>query len=91
MSILLSSVLNSDRALDMNIFIIRAFIKLREVLATNKVLASRIEQLERTQKQHGTILVNLVEDIQKLKHPSVTRAVGFVAPKRRTPASFTTI
>jgi hypothetical protein len=56
--------------------------RLRKV-ATNKVLANRLEQLEQTQKQHGTILVNLVQDIQKLKHPSVTRAIGFVAPKRR--------
>jgi hypothetical protein len=41
---MLSSVLNSERAVQMNIFIIRAFVKLRQVLATNTALAQRIEQ-----------------------------------------------
>jgi hypothetical protein len=39
--------------------------------------------LERQQKQHGAVLVTLVQDIQQLKHPSVTRVIGFVQPKTR--------
>ena len=48
----------------------------------------RIEQLEatqrqhaRTQQQHTSVLVSVVQDIQKLKHPPMTRAIGFVYPK----------
>jgi hypothetical protein len=47
----LSSVLNSERAVWMNILIIRAFVKLRELLAANKELARKIEQIEAAQQQ----------------------------------------
>jgi phage regulator Rha-like protein len=89
---MLSSVLNSERAVQMNILIIRAFVKLRELLATHKELARQIDQIgaeqiqqARTQQQHASILVSVVEDIQKLKNPPITRAIGFVArtPKRK--------
>jgi hypothetical protein len=73
---MLSSVLNSDRAVQMNILIMRVFVKLRELLATHKDLARKIEHLEasqrqqaRTQAEHGSILVAVVQNIQRLKHP----------------------
>ncbi len=80
---MLSSVLNSERAVQMNILIMRAFVKLRQVLAGHKELAGKMERLERTQRQHGAILVTLVRDVQKLKAPPVTRAIGFTVPARR--------
>jgi hypothetical protein len=43
---MLSSVLNSDRAIAVNIEIMRAFVKLRELLVSNKELARRFAQLE---------------------------------------------
>lgn len=45
-AMLLSAVLNSKRAVQMSIFIMRAFVQLREVLATHKDLAQKIEKLE---------------------------------------------
>lgn len=66
---MLSSVLNSDRAVQMNILIMRAFVKLREVLATHKELAARMEKLEAIQKQHGSIIGIIAEEIQKLTQP----------------------
>jgi phage regulator Rha-like protein len=89
---MLSAVLKSDRAVRMSIFIVRAFVQLRELLATNKELARKVEQLEaaqkqqaRTQQQHAAILVSVVQDIQKLKNPPVTRAIGFItrSPKKK--------
>jgi hypothetical protein len=77
---MLSSVLNSERAVQMNILIMRAFVKLREVLAGHHELAEKTEQIERTQKQHGAILMSLVQDVQRLKNPPVTRAIGFRVP-----------
>ncbi|MGH9661969.1 MAG: ORF6N domain-containing protein, partial [Bryobacteraceae bacterium] len=50
---MLSSVLRNKRAVQMNVLIVRAFIKLREVLASHKDLARKIEDLERQQKEHG--------------------------------------
>jgi hypothetical protein len=89
---MLSSVLNSHRAVRMNILIMRAFVKLRELLATNTELACKIEQIEASQKQHAhalqehaSTLVSVVHDIQKLKNPSTTRAIAFVlrSPKKK--------
>ena len=82
---MLSSVLSSPRAVQMNIIIIRAFVKLRELLATHKDLARKIGELEdnqkqhaRTQQEHTAVLIGVVRDIQKLKAPPITRAIGFV-------------
>lgn len=89
---MLSAVLRSDRAVRMSIFIVRAFVQLRELLATNKTLARKVEQLEaaqmqqaRTQQRHAAILVSVVQDIQKLKNPPDTRATGAITsgPKKK--------
>ncbi len=74
---MLSSVLRSRRAVQMNILIIRAFVKLREMLATNKDLAARVNKLELTQKEHTSVLVAVVKDIQRIKNPTRTNAIGF--------------
>jgi hypothetical protein len=64
---MLSSVLRSKRAVQMNILIIRAFVKMRELLASHKELAVRVEILEAAQYEHGSILGSLVEEIEDLK------------------------
>ncbi len=79
---MLSSVLNSKRAVQMNILIIRAFVKLRELLATHKDLATRMEKLEATQKQHTSVITVVVEEIKKLNQsppPPPERSIGFRA------------
>jgi len=89
---MLSSVLNSERAVQMNILIMRAFVKLRELLATNKDLARKLEHIEASQKQHAraiqqqaAILISVVQGVRKLKAPPTTHAIGFVtrSPKKR--------
>jgi hypothetical protein len=64
---MLSSVLNSDRAVQMNILIIRAFVQIRELLATNKDLAARMEKLEAGQQEHASIIGTLAEEIDQMK------------------------
>jgi hypothetical protein len=64
---MLSSVLKSKRAVQMNILIIRAFVQIRELLATNKDLAARVEKLETAQKEHTSIIGILAEEIDELK------------------------
>lgn len=73
---MLSSVLKSDRAIQMNILIIRAFIKIREILASNKELSYKIEELEREQKVQNkhinaiySILGKFLEEPAKPKGP----------------------
>ncbi len=61
---MLSSVLNSERAVQMNIAIMRAFVRLREMIAANKDLAARIEKLEAGHRQTASIIDVLVEEIE---------------------------
>jgi hypothetical protein len=77
---MLSSVLRSDRAVQMNIIIIRAFVKLRDVLATHKDLARRLEQVETGLRQHGSAIGVLIDEIKKLKQQPATprRRIGFM-------------
>lgn len=76
---MLSSVLRSERAVHMNILIIRAFVKLRELLATNKDLAHRLEKVEAAQQRHESVISILAEELQKLKRlpEPPTRHIGF--------------
>jgi phage regulator Rha-like protein len=82
---MLSSVLNSKRAVQVNLQIIRAFIALRETLATHKDLARKIEDLQRQQKEHGeklgavySIVKNLIEAPAKQKPRIGFPAAGVV-------------
>jgi phage regulator Rha-like protein len=79
---MLASVLTSERAAQMNILIVRAFVKLREILATNKDLADRLEKVERTQEQHASVITILAEEIDNLKElppEPPRRRIGFLA------------
>jgi hypothetical protein len=78
---MLSSVLNSERAAQMNIVIIRAFIKLREVLATQKDLVRKIDDLELKYQEHDHELKVVFDAIRKLiSTPAPSkRKIGFAA------------
>ena len=74
---MLSSVLNSKQAVQVNILIIRAFVKLRELLATNKEVAKRLEDLERRQDRQEERTDQVVQVIEALMAPEP------VPPKQR--------
>lgn len=82
---MLSSVLNSDRAIAVNIQIMRAFVQLRELLSSNKELARRFAQLEaRLDKKlaaHDEAIAAILSAIRQLMHPpaSKRRGIGFTA------------
>jgi hypothetical protein len=82
---MLSSVLKSDRAIAVNIEIMRAFVKLRELLVSNKELARRFDQLEtRLDKkltEHDVAIATILSAIRELMHPPSPeqRPIGFTA------------
>ena len=80
---MLSSVLRSQRAVQMNILIMRAFVQIRELLASNKELAARIEALEARQTEHHSIIGILAEEIDELKRvpEPPKRRIGFRHPE----------
>jgi hypothetical protein len=77
---MLSSVLNSERAVQVNIAIMRAFVKLREILTTHRDLAEKIEALERQYRQHDVKIQTVFDAIRELLQPppvSSKRRIGF--------------
>jgi hypothetical protein len=82
---MLSSVLNSDRAIAVNIEIMRAFVKLRELLVSNRELARRFAQLEtRLDKkltEQDRAIGAILSAIRELMHPTPPkrRPIGFTA------------
>ena len=83
---MLSSVLKSERAVQMNILIIRAFVRLREILATHKDLARKMQELERQQQEHGAQIAAIYNLVEKLMTPPhrPRRPIGFVVRTERT-------
>ncbi|MDO8662878.1 MAG: ORF6N domain-containing protein [Candidatus Omnitrophota bacterium] len=67
---MLSSVLNSERAIQVNIMIMRAFVKLKEFLLTHKDLAEKIAALEKKYATHDDKIQLIFEAIKKLLEPA---------------------
>jgi len=66
---MLSTVLNSERAIQVNIAIMRAFVKLRQILATNKDLAYKLKELESKIERHDEDIQAIFEAIRQLMAP----------------------
>jgi hypothetical protein len=87
---MLSSVLNSERAVKVNIAIMRAFVKLRKTLETNRELARKFAELENRVGKHDQEIAAIIEAIRQLMTPPETprREIGFhvreKAPRYRT-------
>ncbi|MBL8229948.1 MAG: ORF6N domain-containing protein, partial [Bryobacterales bacterium] len=79
---MLSSILNSERAIQMNILIVRAFIRMRELIASNKDIAARVEKLESRQDRTASVIEILVEDIDRIAG-EVKRMKALPEPKKR--------
>jgi len=66
---MLSGVLHSERAIQVNIAIMRAFVRLRQVLAAHKELADRLAELERRMDKKDREIIALFEAIRRLMNP----------------------
>ena len=81
-AIMAASVLNSPKAVEVSVFVVRAFVQLREVIAGHKELARRIGKLERKLSSHDDEILVMVEAIKQLMDPKLppkTRRIGFNA------------
>jgi aromatic ring-opening dioxygenase LigB subunit len=79
-ALMLASVLNSERAVQMSVLVTRAFVRLRELLATNKELAAQLRKLERRLDLTDDAVAELYALIKQLTTPapSSKRKIGFV-------------
>jgi ORF6N domain-containing protein len=83
-AIMLASVLNSDVAVQASVRVVRAFIKLREMVAANAQLASKLEELERRLDSHDEAIVDLFATLKRLLEPEAKpkREIGFHVRER---------
>jgi hypothetical protein len=83
---MLSSVLNSERAIEVNIQIMRVFVRLRQTLATHKELARKLAELEHHFENHDQQIQTIFEAIRQLMMPpeKPKRRIGFKAKEKRS-------
>ena len=70
-AIMAASVLNSPRAVEVSVFIVRAFVKLRRAIAEHRELAAKIAQLEQRLADHDELILTLVEAIDQFVNPEL--------------------
>lgn len=81
-AIMAATVLNSKRAVQMSVFVVRAFVRLRDLLATNRRLAAKLDELERHLNTHDSVIVDVIKTLRK---PTASRrvprrSIGFQLP-----------
>jgi hypothetical protein len=74
---MLSSVLKSKRAVQVNIQIMRTFTKLRELLASNELLRKKIEELEKKYDQQFQVVFEAIKKVIAPDPPKPKRQIGF--------------
>lgn len=80
-AIMAATILNSPRAVEMSVHVVRAFVQLRDLLASNRQLAMKLAQLERKVTTHDQIIVEISKAIREFMHPPLPkkRPIGFMA------------
>ena len=80
-AIMAASVLNSARAVEVSIFVVRAFVRLRETLIAHKALAAKLCEFERRLKTHDAAIEEIIDTIHDLMAPPArpARQIGFRA------------
>ena len=95
-AIMAATILNSPRATEVSVYVVRAFVRLREMLATNKELAAKLEEPEQKTEalalRHDTLaattrtqLRQVFEAIRELMSPPEPkrRPIGFITPEEK--------
>ena len=81
-AIMAAAVLNSALAIEMSVFVIRAFVRMREALAANQQIAVKLTELESRLENHDADIQEVVEAIRSLMSPPVRnpKRIGFENP-----------
>ena len=78
-AIMAATVLNSPKAVEMSIFVVRAFVKLREIISGNKELVRKLNELENKYEKHDKDIKAIIDAIRQLMSPpeKPVRKIGF--------------
>jgi hypothetical protein len=76
-----ANILNSARAVEMGVHVVRAFVRLRELLSSNKALAQKLDDLEQKYSGHDRAIAAMLAAIRELMNPprAKRRGIGFTA------------
>jgi hypothetical protein len=87
-AVMAATVLNSKRAIEMSIFVVRAFVQMRQTAVANRHVVSKLAELEAHLDRHDEEIAELVEAIRELiaPLPANNRRIGFEAPIMSTKA-----
>ena len=79
-AIMAATILNSSKAVEMSIFVVRAFVKLREITSGNKELAQKLNELEKKYEKHDKDIKVIIDAIRQLMTPpeKTKRKIGFI-------------
>ena len=81
-----ANILHSDNAVHMSIYVVRAFIKQRELLAANQTILKRLEEIDKTLLQQDSALRDIYRKLLPLLQPSPDpprRRIGFITEDNR--------
>jgi len=81
-AVMAATVLNSERAVEMSVFVVRAFVRLREMLATNRRLAGKIGELENRLDTSDSLILDILAAMKEMTMPKKRRSarIGFLLP-----------
>lgn len=78
---MLSGILHSQRAIDVNISIMRTFVQLRSILASTQELSKRLNNLERKYDKNFKVVFDAIREIMQPDIPAKKRQIGFIENK----------
>lgn len=81
-ALMAANLLRSERAVRMSVYVVRAFVRLKEMVAANKELAKKLDELERRVSHHDEAITSIVKAIRELAtppEPKLRRRIGFVS------------
>jgi len=77
-----ATILNSPQATEVSVFVVRAFVRLREMVAANKELSKKLDELDRRVSHHDEAITSIVKAIRELAtppEPKARRRIRFVS------------
>jgi ORF6N domain len=80
-AIMAATILNSPRAIEMSVYVVRAFVQLRELLTSSSALSRKLDELEKKYRHHDEAIAAILSAIRELMHPPAPkrRGIGFTA------------
>src|SRR5579864_8486426 len=83
-AIMAATVLNSERAVEMSVFVVLAFVRMRRAITNNRRVAAKLAELERRLKGHDAAIQEVIDAIQELMSPQLPKPgqIGFKPPAK---------